>query len=349
MSDATATVTGSTTGFFTGTLKRTVNASGSYSFPVGAQVGASLYASPLQLQLNNIAGPQNIAVSFTRTISGAAPNTTAGGQPVTQLLNSGIWTVTPNTALTSGNYTVTLTGSGYTNSVAEAARYVVLKRNNASAAWAFFGNNGTASQTGATVTAAAGNISGFSDFAIGIAANPVGTTLPLQLLYFTAIPQRGQVMLQWQVVPDPQLDHFITERSCDGLAWTALGTVPGQPVATVYRYPDAAPGCPVLYYRLVQVNRDGSREYSAVVKVKLAAEGIALRLYPNPAIGAAVTVQAGSQVKLPVAYGLYTSGGALVLAGQLTQPQQVISLKGLPAGTYYLRTAGGYEAQLVRP
>lgn len=169
LSNPNATITSTTASYVAGKITRAVNASGNYNFPIGS---TDRYSS-VTLQLNAITGTQNIAASFTNTINGSAPNTTAGGQSVTQLLNSGIWTIASDVALTGGNYNVTLQGKGFTNSVTDARRYVVLKRTNSSGAWGFFGNNGTATQTSTVITATAGSIPGFSDFAIGIAAGAV--------------------------------------------------------------------------------------------------------------------------------------------------------------------------------
>ena len=143
-------------------------------------VGTADRQDAATIKLNNLSGPQNITVGFTSTISGQAANTTAQGMPVTDLLNAGIWTITPNIQPASGNYGVTLEGRGYTNGVADPARYVVLKRPSSGYVWAFNGTNGFSTEAGNTVSATANNLTTFSDFAIGIATSGVSSVLPLK-------------------------------------------------------------------------------------------------------------------------------------------------------------------------
>lgn len=209
LSNPNASITSTTASYVSGKITRAVNTSGSYNFPIGS---TDRY-SPVTLQLNAISGTQNIAVSFTNTISGSAPNTTAGGQSVTQLLNSGIWTIAPDVALTGGSYNITLAGKGFTNSVTDARRYIVLKRVNSSGAWGFFGNNGTASQTSTVITATAGSITGFSDFAIGIAAAAVPSNTVTSDYFRTKASGNWNDVNTW-------------ESSSDNITWQAATLTP---------------------------------------------------------------------------------------------------------------------------
>ncbi|MBK0384252.1 T9SS type A sorting domain-containing protein [Pedobacter sp. SD-b] len=284
MTNPSATITYSPTAYISGTLKRTVNSSGNYAFPVGA----SNRFAPAILQLKNIVGPQNIIASFSTTINGSVPNTSAGGRTITSLLNNGIWTITPNTALTGGNYSVTLEGRGYTNGVtdAQAADYVVVKRANSSSAWAFYGDNGTSSQSGSVATATAGNIAGFSDFAIGIANGDVPTTLPVKLVNFLAKADGKSALLTWQTATEINNDRFEIERSLDGNSWVKIGEVKGAGnnyQLKNYSFRDALPANENNYYRLKQVDNDDAFEYSPVrsVKFNLGNDG-QLSFYPNP-------------------------------------------------------------------
>jgi hypothetical protein len=75
------------------------------------------------------------------------------------------------------------------------------------------------------------------------------------------------------------------ERSPDGVAWQELGRVAAagsSSTARSYGYLDAAaPAGTLVYYRLHQVDLDGTAAYSPVRAVTLGAGGLAL--YPNPA------------------------------------------------------------------
>ena len=273
-------VGGSATSYVAGKLTRKVTASGNYTFPIGT---TDRYA-PVSLQLNNIVGPQTIVAGFSKSMNGAAPNTTAGGKAVTSLLNAGIWTITPNAALTAGSYIINLVGRGYSNGVADAANYVVVKRNNVSSAWGFYGDNGNATQSAGVVSVTAGNITGFSDFAIGIASGAVPTTLPVKLVDFTARATGQSVLLNWETASEINNDKFLIERSKDAKHFEPLAELKGKGLPARYEFRDVLPINGINYYRLNQLDLDGTFTYSAIKPVRFALEQEAVRIYPNPVV-----------------------------------------------------------------
>lgn len=169
MSNPNATVTYSPTSYIaTSSFVRAVNTSGTYAFPIGT---TARYA-PATLTLNSVAGPTKITSSYVTASTGSIYiNTTVDGKSIGRILDAGTWTLTPDVALTSGTYNVTLEGRGYTNGSITAANYVVLKRQNSGYSYQFLGTNVTSTETGGVVTAGANGINGFSDFAIGVASN----------------------------------------------------------------------------------------------------------------------------------------------------------------------------------
>lgn len=321
---------GSATSYVAGPLTRAVAANGTYTFPVGS---TTRYA-PVTLKLNNIAGPQNITASFSNTINGSAPAVTVAGQTVSSLLNAGIWTVTPNVALTAGNYTITLNGRGFSNAVTDAARYVVLKRASSSTAWGFFGNNGASSQTSTVVTATAGNITGFSDFAIGIASNAVLAMLPVKLTRFTATQEAETAVLRWETSAELNNKEFVIERSTDGAIFTAIGQVKGNgttSLTSLYSFTDRQPKPGNNYYRLKQIDIDGRSEYSEVRVVKFnPAVHPMISIYPNPATNR-ITISAARQPISKIT--LLLLSGSRVLEQQGTASNLVLPAS-LPNGLY---------------
>lgn len=287
--NANATITFTATSYYTGLLRRKVNASGTYQFPVAEVTSYAPYTyTPAQvatLQLNNITGPQYISVIFSKTINGAAANTTAGGQNVTSLLNGGFWTVTPDVVLTGGSYTITLQQEGFANGAGNPAQYVVLKRNNSSSAWGFYGDNGTSSQAGSTATAVAGNITGFSDFAIGIASNAVASTLPVKLTSFIAKKEGENVQLYWSTSSEINNKKFVIERSADAMHFLTIGEVQGAGTTALsvqYSFTDYNALFGKNFYRLKQIDFDGREDISNIRSVNFDKEAAPFRVYPNP-------------------------------------------------------------------
>jgi hypothetical protein len=338
--DASATITNTAASYYTGLLKRKVNASGVYSFPIAEVTSYSPYAyTPVQtatITLNNVVGPRYISALFTKSINGAAPNTTAGGQPVTSLLNGGFWTITPDVALTGGSYNITLREGGFANDVPDASRYVVLKRNNSSAAWGFPGNNGLSTQTGGTATATAGNITGFSDFAIGIAANTVSSTLPVILTSFTAQRAGKEVQLYWNTSSEIDNKKFIVERSPDATHFQAIGEVAGAGTTALsmyYRFTDHLPLTGKNFYRLRQIDIDDRENISSIRLVNFNEDQQAEQIiaYPNP-VTTSFSIKGNTQ-RITALY-LSDMSGKRILS--LVNPSPGIQLPGGMANGQYL-------------
>jgi hypothetical protein len=114
--------------------------------------------------------------------------------------------------------------------------------------------------------------------------------LPVQLVDFTAQPAADgrSARLAWNTASEVNNAYFEVERSLDGATYAPLGRVAGQggkTTATAYAFVDQQAPAGLVYYRLRQVDLDGTATYSPVRPVRLGAADAAGRvsLYPNPA------------------------------------------------------------------
>ena len=290
-----AVVMNSVSSYVVGNLRRAIQQNGTYSFPVGKTTHREL----AELKLQNIQGTSSILVRFTSPITGSAPNLTVSGSPVNTLLNGGYWTVTPNTQPASGSYHLTMYERGYTNPVYSSASsnnlyYIGLDRTNGTSPWSYNGiTTGTTQQvSGGTVTVPYNNLTVFGDFAIGYG----NAVLPITLSAFNATLQNDQtVRVTWSTSAEINNAYFSLERSVNGVDFEILNEQEGAGNSTTllnYAYVDAHPVAGTNYYRLKQVDFDGTFAYGPVRQVTLTgnvvnndfnASGIAV--YPNPSTG----------------------------------------------------------------
>jgi len=94
------------------------------------------------------------------------------------------------------------------------------------------------------------------------------TVLPIELLSFTATAMPDRVALKWATGSEIMSDHFVVERSGDGLAPVPIGQVDaaGSSVQHLdYAFEVLAPLFGMNYYRLRQVDTDGGSEHSGTV------------------------------------------------------------------------------------
>ncbi len=277
MSNPNATAIGSSTAYINGDLKRTVNASGLYNFPIGNSNG---YA-PASLNTNTLVGVTDITAKYSAELIDGQPNLTIGNSSVKSILAGGTWFITPNTQPTSGNYSINLSallGSSLAN------EFFVLKRayNYSFANWENLGVNVASSILNGSVIASVTGLAGFSQFGIGEGI----TTLPVKMVKFLASADAKSAKLYWETASERNNDKFEVEHSTNGKDFAKVGEVKGNGTSqklNTYSFKDFAPANGVNYYRLKQLDFSGDFEYSDVKFVNFELEAPIFSIYPNPA------------------------------------------------------------------
>ncbi|WP_143011122.1 T9SS type A sorting domain-containing protein [Siphonobacter aquaeclarae] len=170
-----------------------------------------------------------------------------------------------------------------------------------------------------------------------------GTPLPLpvSLVSFSGRAVGESVSLEWKTASEKNNSHFVVERAVDARTFESIGTVPGRgtsAVSQLYQYTDRQPEAGVNYYRLRQVDADGTVDYLRVISVETAG---AFDPYPNPATDR-VQVK-GGRVRALMLHSLQ---------GQLLgrSDSREIAIGHLPPGAYLLRTyleTGEFASRLV--
>ena len=171
--------------------------------------------------------------------------------------------------------------------------------------------------------------------------------LPVQLTSFTAVAQGPAVALAWHTASETNSDRFEVERSLDGSLFGKLVAVAAHgttPLAHDYAYLDAALpiGARTLYYRLRQVDSDGTATYSPVRVVAVAAAR--LSVFPSPARTSATLVGAAPGTAVQVLDALGRT--VLTATTDATGTAPLALPPGLPPGTYVVR-AGPQATRLV--
>lgn len=109
--------------------------------------------------------------------------------------------------------------------------------------------------------------------------------LPVELTHFSATPDRTDVLLRWRTASEDENDYFQIQHSTDGQAFASIGKVAGHGTSDTphdYTFRHTAPAPGTNYYRLRQVDFDGSEHFSPVRTVRFS-DANALQLFPNPA------------------------------------------------------------------
>ncbi len=282
----------STRSYVIGSLRRSVNGSGIYDYPVGATFSYQL----LTLTLSSTSGFSTIASEFVAgdpAPGGLRTPILKDGAAYSKMLNMGYWRLEPNSPLTSGSYGVALYGSGFSNtadaSSTNPSDYVTFKRPSSGNDWDVMGTRDVSKQfvlAGQIVTYNGGYTT-FSHFGQGTG----GGTLPIKLMSFDADLNNGVVELNWKTAAEINNDYFTIERSTDGKKYTEILRQRGAGNSTqtlYYADKDETPSKGYNYYRLKQTDFDGHYSYSEVKTVRVKKTNASVpdmkieSAYPNP-------------------------------------------------------------------
>jgi hypothetical protein len=178
--------------------------------------------------------------------------------------------------------------------------------------------------------------------------------LPVVLTAFAGQATSVGNQLNWATAQEIKSASFVVEASADGSAFAAVAELAAAGTSTSarrYQYLDAsaaAQSAARRYYRLRQLDLDGTVSYSAVVVVSrtIAATSATLEAYPNPFADQLSVALPGSFEPQTATATLLALTGRPVYTAKLmlgAAPQALAGLPALPAGVYVLRltTASG--------
>ncbi|WP_162796115.1 T9SS type A sorting domain-containing protein [Pedobacter nanyangensis] len=168
------------------------------------------------------------------------------------------------------------------------------------------------------------------------------STLPIKLSNFSAKVGTQGVQLSWQTAMEEHNDYFLLERSSNGLDYVLLSKQLSKGnTAASYTYLDASAKPGVNYYKLSQVDQDGTLVSfePIVVNVSVAPQSDA-QIYPNPAVSGKVSVSLTGQS--------YQKLELLNLSGQILQSQKIsaadsekiVDISNYPSGVYLMKLTG---------
>jgi hypothetical protein len=170
------------------------------------------------------------------------------------------------------------------------------------------------------------------------------TPLPVELTSFAAnVNSSGHVVLNWSTASELNNQMFEIERKAENSEFVRIGYVNGYGTTTEpkdYSYTDQTVGTGNYYYRLKQVDFNGSYEYSEEIFVEVNGPltfGIKQN-YPNPfnpSTRIAYSVPVTGNVKLAV-YNLVGEEVAVLVNGQVEAGfyETTFDASNLPSGLY---------------
>lgn len=180
------------------------------------------------------------------------------------------------------------------------------------------------------------------------------TVLPIKLANLSAKANGSSIVVNWATETETNNSHFILEKSTDGLNFNLIANVSSKGNGATYNHTDFSPANGNNYYRLTQIDNNGTKvTYDpVVVNFGLRTSDTGLKVYPNPVVANKVTVSFTPQkytgLQLVNLYGQKLQ--SLNLAA--TDTEKTIDVSAYSSGTYLILLTNGtikVSKKIVKP
>lgn len=182
----------------------------------------------------------------------------------------------------------------------------------------------------------------------------VGAPLPATWLSFTGINQGSDNLLRWATANERNVKEFVLERSNDANTFKSInkqkpnGGAVGQ---GHYQYLDERVDrlkTDALYYRVKQVDSDGSYNYSSTIKIAIRQELLTHTVvYPNPTRNL-LTIAVGSPDLIGTQATIIDGRGRTIQQIIISSNNHMLNLDKQPAGMYYIKLKNGEVLKVIK-
>jgi hypothetical protein len=171
--------------------------------------------------------------------------------------------------------------------------------------------------------------------------------LPIELLDFKGTPQYNGNFLTWTTANEVNNKGCQIERASPQppkgalTTWESIGFVNAKGKAATYEFLDAAPpsGAGGTYYRLRQIDNDGTESISKIVSIQNTPSGRGLKIYPSIA-----TNYLNIETDLTDNFTIINTLGQVQMTGKISN---YVDINALPKGLYVFKT-GQAQAKFVK-
>jgi hypothetical protein len=177
-----------------------------------------------------------------------------------------------------------------------------------------------------------------------------GSSIPVELMSFKGTATTNGNKLTWVTASEKDNKSFEIERSTDNRNFVKIGEMKGagySQTRQTYNFVDESPAA-VSYYRLKQVDYDGTATYSSIVSIVKSGKNASFKAYPTIVNSGVLNLEyknLGETGQVSVINLL----GRTVLTQKLsdTEGVQTLNLSHLPNGFYIVRLNAG-KTQLMQ-
>ena len=165
--------------------------------------------------------------------------------------------------------------------------------------------------------------------------------LPVEIIDLGVRKENGSANVSWSTKHEVNAHHFEVLKSYDGGNWVNLGQVSSTGNASSqinrYAFTDKSTLKEIQYYRLNQVDNDGSSKLTDIVSLEDLTSSTFVEVFPNPVNGL-LTIQ--SKADALINLNIYNSTGAIIASyPKLGKNTVEVDLSDKPAGMYFIEVS----------
>lgn len=135
---------------------------------------------------------------------------------------------------------------------------------------------------------------------------------PVKFGAVSAIENNNVVRVNWSIETEINASSYIIERSINGDAYAAIGSLNPNKMSA-YNWVDNTAAKGTNYYRIKVIDKDGSFQYSSVVKINVGKALVAgLAVFPNPVKNGEINLQLSGINKGEYVVRVYSLTGNLI-------------------------------------
>lgn len=173
----------------------------------------------------------------------------------------------------------------------------------------------------------------------------VGVITPVKFGGLSASEANNFVKLNWNIETEVNINNYTIERSANGDVYTQIGVAAANKSVN-YSWVDNAPNNGTNFYRIKATDKDGSIQYSSILRINVGKIKTGLTVYPNPVKGGKVNVELDGVSKGEYKVNIYNMVGSIVhtatLVSEGTSVSKAITLPtNVTNGNYTLEITNG--------
>lgn len=351
----TAAVSGySANSYIAGSLRRYIARNRlTYTFPVGFGQPDEYHWA--RIENSELDGPSYLTAEFiTPRSQDLLTQLTLGllTLDVKPVLGAGMWLIEPDIQPSGGTYNIYVSTENVDDLTDNGFELVKREAGGSPLDWSLA--NGvipTVNELGRKVSDGFTSLKGLSSFSeFGLIESEGGSGLPVELISFSAQPEKQEVHLKWSTATEINNDHFTVERSEDAVNFEEVTRIRGNGNSTIlqeYSAIDSDPYIGTSFYRLKQTDFDGKYKYSPTLPVTVTSYVQAeLSIMPNPNLGT-FTLELTTPMEVAEVQILNNFG-------QVVHVEEIVDITGkikveldlksiLPKGNYFVKMDVGED------